>query len=68
MSRHLVIISNFKRMRGTTIKTERKQSSMKKPQMITYHEVMAGVKRLRGKKEENLFRRLFSMMKLLEYM
>jgi len=55
-------------MRGTTIKTERKQSSMKKPQMITYHEVMAGVKRLRGKKEENLFRRLFSMMKLLEYM
>jgi len=35
--------------------------------VITYHEIMAGVRRLRAKKEENFFRRLFSMMRLLEY-
>jgi len=34
---------------------------------ITYHEVMIGLKRKRSKKEEKLFKRLFSEVKILPF-
>lgn len=35
--------------------------------VITYHEIMTGVRRLKARREETFFRRLFSMIKVLEY-
>jgi len=34
--------------------------------VINYHEIMAGVKRIRAKREELFFRRLFSRIRVLE--
>ncbi len=34
---------------------------------ITYHEIMVGLKRRRGKKEERFFRRFFSEIKILPF-
>jgi len=34
--------------------------------VINYHEIMAGVKRIRARREESFFRRLFSRIRVLE--
>jgi len=35
--------------------------------VITYHEIMTGIRRLDARREETFFRRLFSTIKVLEY-